>query len=56
MKNNKTTPPQISLSYYDLPERQQSRTKVLLTSNGDAPAQKNASGKDRKNIFALGSH
>ncbi len=56
MKNNKTPPQKFSLSYYGLPERQQLRLQVLLTSNRDATAQKNASRQGRKNIFALGSH
>jgi hypothetical protein len=56
MKNNKTVSQQFSLSYYDLPEKQQSRIKVFLTNNCDAVAQKKFFGQGRKNIFALGSH
>ncbi|XCN71372.1 MAG: hypothetical protein Q3M24_13740 [Candidatus Electrothrix aestuarii] len=57
MKNNKTVSQQFSLSFYTLSETQQPRIKVSLTgNNGDVAAQKNVSGQERKNIFALGSH
>ncbi|MCI5149359.1 MAG: hypothetical protein D3916_08225 [Candidatus Electrothrix sp. MAN1_4] len=59
MKNNKTVSQPFSLSYYTLSEKHQPRIKVFLTGNYgdyDVAAQKNISGQERKNIFALGSH